>query len=164
MVLESSPITSRTIRITKPKVNGLTVHDLHLSKYDGVNITRIFRAGLTLSLTTICICSSETASTASVQKEQWHAWLKLWAIKEKKLYHPNLVSIFLGIVVGIIFGSLPIAIPGLPVPLKLGLAGGPLIIAILLAYYGPNLRLITCIRPSLQNLMLRELGIALFPC
>ena len=63
--------------------------------------------------------------------------------QEKKLDHPNLISIFLGIAVGILFGSLPIAIPGMPVPLKLGLAGGPLIVAILLGYYGPNFKLIT---------------------
>lgn len=161
LVLESSPITSRTIRITKPKVNGLTVHDLHLSKYDGVNITRIFRAGLTLfpynnlhlQLGDRVYCVGPERAVARLAETLGN--------QEKKLYHPNLVSIFLGIVVGIIFGSLPIAIPGLPVPLKLGLAGGPLIIAILLAYYGPNLRLITYTTES-ANLMLRELGIALF--
>lgn len=81
--------------------------------------------------------------------------------QEKKLDHPNLISIFLGIAVGILFGSLPIAIPGMPVPLKLGLAGGPLIVAILLGYYGPNFKLITYTTAS-ANLMLREMGIALF--
>jgi len=79
--------------------------------------------------------------------------------QEKKLDHPNLISIFLGIAVGILFGSLPIAIPGMPVPLKLGLAGGPLIVAILLGYYGPNFKLITYTTAS-ANLMLREMGIA----
>ncbi len=161
LVTESSPITSRTIRITKTDVNGLTVHDLHLSKFDGVNITRIFRAGMTLfpynnlhlQLGDRVYCVGPERSVARLADKLGN--------QEKKLYHPNLVSIFLGMVIGILFGSLPIAIPGLPVPLKLGLAGGPLIIAILLGYYGPNFRLITYTTES-ANLMLREMGIALF--
>ncbi len=161
LVTESSPIISRTIRVTKPEVNGLTVHDLHLSKYDGINITRIFRAGLTLfpynnlhlQLGDRVYCVGPERAVARLADTLGN--------QEKKLYHPNLVSIFLGIVIGIIFGSLPIAIPGMPVPLKLGLAGGPLIVAILLGYYGPNLRLITYTTES-ANLMLREIGIALF--
>lgn len=161
LVTESSPITSRTIRITKTDVNGLTVHDLHLSKFDGVNITRIFRAGMTLfpynnlhlQLGDRVYCVGPERSVARLADKLGN--------QEKKLYHPNLVSIFLGMVIGILFGSLPIAIPGLPVPLKLGLAGGPLIIAILLGYYVPNFRLITYTTES-ANLMLREMGIALF--
>lgn len=161
LVTESSPITSRTIRVTRPEVNGMTVHDLHLSKFDGVNITRIFRAGMTLfpynnlhlQLGDRVYCVGPERAVARLADKLGN--------QEKKLYHPNLVSIFLGIVIGIIFGSLPIAIPGMPVPLKLGLAGGPLIIAILLGYYGPNLRLITYTTES-ANLMLREMGIALF--
>ena len=79
----------------------------------------------------------------------------------KRLEHPNLVTIFLGIAIGILFGSLPLAIPGMPVPLKLGLAGGPLIVAILLGRYGSLFRLITYTTSS-ANLMMREIGIALF--
>lgn len=81
--------------------------------------------------------------------------------EERKLDYPNIISIFLGIAVGIFFGCLPIAVPGMPVPLKLGLAGGPLIVAILLGYIGPRFHLVTYTTHS-ANLMLRELGIALF--
>ena len=81
--------------------------------------------------------------------------------KIKRLEHPNLIAIFIGIAVGILFGSLPIVIPGMPVPLKLGLAGGPLIIAILLGRFGSLFRLVTYTTSS-ANLMLRELGISLF--
>ena len=81
--------------------------------------------------------------------------------QEKKLDHPNIISVFVGIALGILAGSLPIALPGIPVALKLGLAGGPLIVAILLGRYGPSLHLVTYTTNS-ASLMLRELGIAFF--
>ena len=161
LATESSPITARNIRVTRSAMNGLTVHDLHLSRYDGVNITRIFRAGMTLfpyphlrfQIGDVVYCVGPERSIRRLADKLGN--------QEKKLDHPNLISIFLGIAVGILFGSLPIAIPGMPVPLKLGLAGGPLIVAILLGYYGPNFKLITYTTAS-ANLMLREMGIALF--
>ena len=161
LATESSPITTRNIRVTRSAMNGLTVHDLHLSRYDGVNITRIFRAGMTLfpyqhlrfQIGDVVYCVGPERSIRRLADKLGN--------QEKKLDHPNLISIFLGIAVGILFGSLPIAIPGMPVPLKLGLAGGPLIVAILLGYYGPNFKLITYTTAS-ANLMLREMGIALF--
>lgn len=126
-----------------------------------VNITRIFRAGMTLfpyphlrfQIGDVVYCVGPERSIRRLADKLGN--------QEKKLDHPNLISIFLGIAVGILFGSLPIAIPGMPVPLKLGLAGGPLIVAILLGYYGPNFKLITYTTAS-ANLMLREMGIALF--
>ena len=78
-----------------------------------------------------------------------------------KLNAPNVAMIFLGVLVGVFLGAVPIALPGMPVPLKLGLAGGPLIVAILLGYFGPQLRIVTYMTQS-ANLILRELGIALF--
>lgn len=159
--LESSPISTQTIRVTRKDVNGITVHDLHFSHYDGVNITRVFRAGMTLfpypnlhlQLGDQVYCVGPERSIKRLASRLGN--------QEKKLDQPNLISIFLGMAVGIIFGCLPFAIPGLPVPLKLGLAGGPLIIAILLGYWGPNFRLVTYTTSS-ANLMMRELGIALF--
>ena len=129
LATEHSPITSKRLSVTRTEINGLTVADLHLSHSDGVNITRVYRAGMQLKI--------------------------------KRLEHPNLIAIFIGIAVGILFGSLPIVIPGMPVPLKLGLAGGPLIIAILLGRFGSLFRLVTYTTSS-ANLMLRELGISLF--
>ena len=80
---------------------------------------------------------------------------------EKRLYAPNIATIFIGIMVGILFGSLPISIPNMPVAMKLGLAGGPLIIAILLGRFGHRIGLVTYTTTS-ANLMLREMGLALF--
>ena len=80
---------------------------------------------------------------------------------ERRLNAPNIATIFVGVVVGILFGSLPLAIPGMPVPLKLGLAGGPLIIAILLGRFGHRMKLVTYTTTS-ANMMLREIGLALF--
>ena len=161
MATESSPISSRTIRVTRADVNGITVHDLHLSHYDGVNITRIFRAGMTLfPYQNLHLQLGDQVYCVGPERSVRRLADKL-GNQEKKLDHPNLISIFLGIAFGILFGSLPIAIPGMPVPLKLGLAGGPLIVAIILGYWGPHFRLITYTTAS-ANLMLRELGIALF--
>lgn len=161
LATESSPITTRYIRVTREDVNGMRLHELHLSRYDGVNITRVFRAGMTLfpysnlhlQLGDVVYCVGPERAIRRLADTLGN--------QEKKLDHPNLISIFLGIAVGILFGSLPIAIPGMPVPLKLGLAGGPLIVAILLGYYGPKFKLVTYTTAS-ANLMLREIGIALF--
>lgn len=161
LATESSPITSRIIRVTRSDVNGITVHDLHLSRYDGVNITRIFRAGLTLfPYQNLHLQLGDQVYCVGPERSVRRLADKL-GNQEKKLDHPNLISIFLGIAVGILFGSLPIAVPGMPVPLKLGLAGGPLIVAILLGYFGPHFRLVTYTTAS-ANLMLREVGISLF--
>lgn len=161
LATESSPITTRYIRVTREDVNGMRLHELHLSRYDGVNITRVFRAGMTLfpypnlhlQLGDVVYCVGPERAIRRLADTLGN--------QEKKLDHPNLISIFLGIAVGILFGSLPITIPGMPVPLKLGLAGGPLIVAILLGYYGPKFKLVTYTTAS-ANLMLREIGIALF--
>ena len=161
LATESSPITARNIRVTRSAMNGLTVHDLHLSRYDGVNITRIFRAGMTLfpyphlrfQIGDVVYCVGPERSIRRLADKLGN--------QEKKLDHPNLISIFLGIAVGILFGSLPIAIPGMPVPLKLGLAGGPLVVAILIGRFGHKLHLVTYTTMS-ANLMLREIGIVLF--
>lgn len=161
LALESSPITTSIIQVTRTGINGTTVGDLHLSRYDGVNITRIFRAGMTLfPYNNLHLQLGDRIKCVGPERSIRRLADKV-GNQEKKLEHPNLISIFLGIALGIIVGSLPIAIPGMPVPLKLGLAGGPLIVAILLGYFGPNLKLVTYTTSS-ANLMLRELGISLF--
>ncbi len=156
-----SPLISRNILITRDEVNGLRLSELHLSRFDGVNITRVFRAGMTLfpyqnlhlQIGDQVYCVGPERAIARLADRLGN--------QVKKLDHPNIISIFLGIALGIILGFLPIAIPGMPVPLKLGLAGGPLIVAILLGYWGPHFKLITYTTHS-ANLMLREMGIALF--
>ncbi len=156
-----SPLISRNILVTKEPVNGMQLGELHLSRYDGVNITRVFRAGMTLfpyqnlhlQLGDQVYCVGPERSIARLADRLGN--------EVQKLDHPNIISIFLGIVLGILLGSIPIAVPGMPVPLKLGLAGGPLIVAILLGYWGPHFKLVTYTTHS-ANLMLREMGIALF--
>ena len=155
--IQHSPIHSETVLVTDPKVNGLKISDLHLSHYDGLNITRLFRAGMELfPYRSIHLQLGDRLRVVGPER----AIMRFTAHvgnQSHKLDHPNIISIFVGILAGI----LPIAIPGIPVPVKLGLAGGPLIVAILLGRYGPNLRLATYTTNS-ASLMLRELGIAFF--
>ena len=161
LAMPHSPVHAETVIVTDPAVNGLRVKDLHLSHYDGLNITRIYRAGMevfpyrSLHLQLgdrLKIVGPERAITRFSSRV---------GNQQGKLDHPNIISIFVGIALGILAGILPIAIPGVPVPVKLGLAGGPLVVAILLGRYGPSLKLATYTTNS-ASLMLRELGIAFF--
>ena len=156
-----SPLIARNILITKDQVNGMRLGELHLSRYDGVNITRVFRAGMTLfPYQNLHLQMGDQVYCVGPQRSIERLADRL-GNQVQKLDHPNIISIFLGIVLGILLGFLPIAIPGMPVSLRLGLAGGPLIVAILLGYWGPHFKLITYTTHS-ANLMLREMGIALF--
>lgn len=156
-----SPLIARNILISKDQVNGMRLGELHLSRYDGVNITRVFRAGMTLfPYQNLHLQMGDQVYCVGPQRSVERLADRL-GNQVQKLDHPNIISIFLGIVLGILLGFLPIAIPGMPVPLRLGLAGGPLIVAILLGYWGPHFKLITYTTHS-ANLMLREMGIALF--
>lgn len=161
LATEHSPITSRRIVVTRPDVNGMSLADLHLSHYDGINITRVYRVGMQLfPYQSLHIQLGDQLYVVGPENSIARLEARI-GNKLKHLEHPNLIAIFIGITIGILFGSLPIAIPGMPVPLKLGLAGGPLIIAILLGRYGPTFKLVTYTTSS-ANLMVRELGIALF--
>lgn len=156
-----SPLIARNILISKDQVNGMRLGELHLSRYDGVNITRVFRAGMTLfPYQNLHLQMGDQVYCVGPQRSIERLADRL-GNQVQKLDHPNIISIFLGIVLGILLGFLPIEIPGMPVPLRLGLAGGPLIVAILLGYWGPHFKLITYTTHS-ANLMLREMGIALF--
>lgn len=161
LATEHSPLITRTILVSRENVNGLRLGELHLSKMDGVNITRVFRAGMTLfPYQNLHLQMGDQVYCVGPQRSI-DRLAGVLGNQVKKLDHPNIISIFLGIAVGIILGYLPLEIPGMPVPLKLGLAGGPLIVAILLGYWGPHFRLVTYTTHS-ANLMLREMGIALF--
>ena len=159
--IQHSPIHSETVLVTDPKVNGLKISDLHLSHYDGLNITRLFRAGMELfPYRSIHLQLGDRLRVVGPERAIMRFTARV-GNQSHKLDHPIIISIFVGIALGILAGVLPIAIPGIPVPVKLGLAGGPLIVAILLGRYGPNLRLATYTTNS-ASLMLRELGIAFF--
>ena len=151
--IQHSPIHSETVLVTDPKVNGLKISDLHLSHYDGLNITRLFRAGMELfPYRSIHLQLGDRLRVVGPERAIMRFTARV-GNQSHKLDHPNIISIFVGIALGIL--------AGIPVPVKLGLAGGPLIVAILLGRYGPNLRLATYTTNS-ASLMLRELGIAFF--
>ena len=158
---QDQPLVSKRILITNPKINGKTLASMHFSSVHGVNVTRLTRHGMDLFASAglplqvgdkIMVVGPEDAVDRVANKLGNTA---------KKLDHPNLTAIFIGILVGIIFGSIPLALPGVPTPVKLGLAGGPLIIAILIGAYGYRLKLVAYTTTS-ANLMLREMGLALF--
>ena len=156
-----SQFINRRILVTKPELNGKRLGQLKLRKLYGINITRINRAGVDLvampGLTLqvgdrVNVVGTETA-VANVEKVLGNSM--------KRLNEPNLITIFVGIALGIILGSIPITFPGIPQPVKLGLAGGPLIVAILVSRFGYHYKLVTYTTQS-ANLMLREIGITIF--
>lgn len=154
-------VVPRRVLVTKEQVHGKSLANLKLGKAFGITVTRINRAGVDLvarpdlrlqigdRLTII-------GTTASID-----AAANLLGNSMHKIREPNLTAIFLGIGLGILLGSIPLFIPGIPQPVKLGLAGGPLIVAILMSRFGPQYKLVTYTTMS-ANLMLREIGISLF--
>ncbi len=157
----SSPLVSRRILVTQSRVNGKSLGELHFSSIYGVNVTRINRSGMDLFANPhLKLQVGDRLMVVGPQDAVERVANKM-GNSLKRLDHPNIVTIFVGIFLGILFGSLPIAIPGMPTPIKLGLAGGPLIVAILIARFGYKLKLVTYTTMS-ANLMLREIGLALF--
>lgn len=155
------PLVSKRILITNPKINGKSLGSMHFSSMYGVNVTRVTRHGMDLFASTslplqvgdrIMVVGPEDAVDRVANK---------MGNSIRRLDAPNIATIFVGIIIGIIFGSLPLAIPGMPVPMKLGIAGGPLIIAILIGRYGYKIKLVTYTTTS-ANMMLREIGLVLF--
>lgn len=156
-----SPLVSRRILVTQAKMNGKTLGQLHFSSMYGVNVTRVNRSGMDLFANPhLKLQVGDRLMVVGPQDAVERVAHKM-GNSLKRLDHPNIVTIFVGIFLGIFFGSLPIALPGMPTPIKLGLAGGPLIVAILIARFGYKLKLVTYTTMS-ANLMLREIGLALF--
>jgi putative transport protein len=156
-----SPLVSKRILVTEEDVNGKTLSQLCLSGKFGVNATRIYRSGVELfarSDQRLQVGDRIRVVGPADAVERLAARL---GNSHDHLNHPNILTIFVGICIGILFGSLPIAIPGMPTPVKLGLAGGPLIVSILISRFGYRMKLVTYTTVS-ANLMLREIGLALF--
>ena len=152
---------SRRILITKPELNGKTLAELRIRSTSGVTITRINRSGIDLvAAGNLQLQLGDRVTVVGPELSVAHAE-RLFGNSLKRLNHPNLIPIFIGIALGVVLGSISFWIPGVPQPVKLGLAGGPLIVAILIGRYGPHYRLITYTTMS-ANLMLREVGISLF--
>ena len=154
-------MVSRRILVTQSSINGKTLGELHFSSMYGVNVTRVNRSGMDLFASRQLRLQVGDRVMVVGSQEAIERVANLLGNQLKRLDHPNIVTIFAGILCGILFGSLPIAIPGMPTPVKLGLAGGPLIIAILIGRFGYKVKLVTYTTMS-ANLMLREVGLVLF--
>lgn len=156
-----SQLISQRIVVTRPELNGKKLGSLHLRNHFGINISRVYRSGvqllataeLTLQLGDRLTVVGEAAAIQNVEKVLGNAI--------KSLKEPNLATVFIGIILGLVVGAIPISIPGISVPVKLGLAGGPIIVGILIGTFGPRMHMITYTTRS-ANLMLRALGLSMY--
>ena len=158
---ENQQYVSKRIVVTRPSMNGKTLGKMHFSSVYGVNVTRITRQGMDLFASRNHHFHTGDRVMVVGPEENVNRVAELMGNSVKRLDAPNIATIFIGILVGLIFGSIPLAIPGMPVPLKLGIAGGPLIIAILIGRFGYRMKLVTYTTTS-ANMMLREIGLVLF--
>ncbi len=158
---QDMPMVSRRILVTKSEINGKKLGSLHFRSLYGVNVTRINRSGMDLFADPNLTLQVGDRVMVVGQQDAVERAAQVLGNSLKRLDTPNIVTIFVGIFFGILLGSLPIAFPGMPTPVKLGLAGGPLVIAILIGRFGYKFKLVTYTTMS-ANLMLREMGIVLF--
>lgn len=159
--IDGSNLVSKHVLVTKRELNGVKIGSLHLRNSFDINITRVGRAGIELVAhpglrlqlgDRLTVVGTETA-IAKVGE--------ILGNEEKELRNPNLVAVFIGIFLGVILGSIPIAIPGMSFPVKLGIAGGPIIVGILMGAFGPRIHLSTYTTRS-ANLMIRQIGIVMY--
>lgn len=158
---QDMPMVSRRILVTKSEINGKKLGDMHFRSMYGVNITRVNRSGMDLFADPNLVLQVGDRVMVVGQQDAVQRVARVLGNELKRLDTPNIVTIFVGIFLGILLGSLPIAFPGMPTPVKLGLAGGPLVVAILIGRFGHKMHLVTYTTMS-ANLMLREIGIVLF--
>ena len=154
-------LVTRRLTVTKPSITGKRIKDLGFRTEHGVNVTRVVRAGVELVARPFLRLQMGDSILVVGLEPEIEQVASIVGNKPEELRHPNLVPIFFGIVLGVLVGSLPIKFPGIPQPVRLGLAGGPLIVAILMAYFGPKLKISTYTTAS-ANMMLREVGISFF--
>lgn len=156
-----SQLISQRIVVTRPELNGKKLGSLRLRNHYGINISRVYRSGvqllatpeLTLQLGDRLTVVGEAAAIQNVEKVLGNAI--------KSLKEPNLVAVFVGIILGLALGAIPFTIPGISAPVRLGLAGGPIVVGILIGTFGPRLHMVTYITRS-ANLMLRALGLSMY--
>lgn len=157
----NQPMILRRIVVTNSSMNGKTLGKMHFSSVYGVTVTRISRQGMDVFASRNYRFQVGDKILVVGPKDNVSRIAEMMGNSVKRLDHPNIATIFIGIIVGILFGSIPFAIPGMPVPMKLGIAGGPLIIAILIGRFGHRMKLNTYTTTS-ANMMLREIGLVLF--
>lgn len=158
---QDESMVSKRILVTRSSINGKTLGQMHFSSAYGVNVTRVTRQGM--DLFAVPSLSLQVGDRIMVvgPEDAVNRVAAVMGNSIKRLDAPNIATIFVGVFIGILFGSIPVAIPGIPVPIKLGIAGGPLIIAILIGRYGYKVHLVTYTTTS-ANMMLREIGLMLF--
>lgn len=158
---QDEPMVSKRILVTRSSINGKTLGQMHFSSAYGINVTRVTRQGMDLFAIPSLSLQVGDRIMAVGPEDAVNRVAAVMGNSIKRLDAPNIATIFVGVFIGILFGSIPVAIPGIPVPIKLGIAGGPLIIAILIGRYGYKVHLVTYTTTS-ANMMLREIGLMLF--
>ena len=156
-----SRLVSRKILVTKPELNGEKLGTLRLRNSFGINITRVTRAGIDLLPSRSLRLQLGDRVTIVGEERAIESASRILGNEAKQLRTPNLFTIFIGIVLGLILGSIPFTIPGISMPIKLGIAGGPIIVGILMGAFGPRLHLQTYTTQS-ANLMLRQFGLTIY--
>ncbi len=156
-----SELTSQRIIVTRPEINGKKLSSLRLRNNYGINISRVYRSEVQLLATPDLVLQlgdrlTVVGETADIKRVE-----KILGNAVKSLNEPNLVSVFIGMILGLMVGCIPLAIPGISVPVKLGLAGGPIIVGILIGTFGPRLHMVTYTTQS-ANMMLRAIGLNLY--
>ncbi|MBD5269502.1 MAG: putative transporter [Muribaculaceae bacterium] len=159
--MEKGPVVSRRILVTRTEYNGVKLGSLRLRSAYQLNVTRVNRAGVDLLASPSLRLQMGDRLTVVGKLDDIQSLAGKLGNSMKRLNEPNLITMFIGIFLGIIVGSIPLQFPGMSVPMKLGLAGGPLVVAILISAYGPKIHLVTYTNSS-ANLLLREIGICLF--
>ena len=158
---QDEPMVSKRILVTRSAINGKTLGQMHFSSAYGVNVTRVTRQGMDLFASPSLSLQVGDRIMVVGPEDAVNRVAAVMGNSIKRLDAPNIATIFVGIFIGILFGSIPIALPSIPVPIKLGIAGGPLIIAILIGRYGYKVHLVTYTTTS-ANMMLREIGLMMF--
>lgn len=154
-------LVSQQIVVTRPEINGKKLGSLRLRNEYGINISRVYRAGVQLLATPDLVLQLGDKLTVVGESKEVHNVEKVLGNAVQSLREPNLVAVFVGIILGLALGALPIVIPGISAPIKLGLAGGPIIVGILIGAFGPRLHMVTYTTLS-ANLMLRGLGLSMY--
>lgn len=156
-----SQLISQRILVTRPEINGKRLSSLRLRNNYGINISRVYRSGVQLLATPDLILQLGDRLTVVGEAEDIKHVEKILGNAVKSLKEPNLVSVFIGMILGLMLGYIPFSVPGISIPVRLGLAGGPILVGILIGTFGPRLHMITYTTRS-ANMMLRALGLDLY--
>ncbi|MDE5729954.1 MAG: putative transporter [Alistipes sp.] len=156
-----SQLSSQSIVVTRPEINGRRLSSLRLRNLYGINISRVHRSGVQLLATPDLMLQLGDSLTVVGEEQAIRNVEKILGNAVRRLDEPNLIPVFIGLILGLLLGSIPLAIPGIGLPVKLGLAGGPIILGILIGTFGPRIHIVTYTTLS-ANLMLRALGLSLY--